>query len=337
MTARYFFTSMTRITDLPERDFGVEPLDRDDWSTGDYVVAEVTTASSGQRVELANGRMIEVAEGDLVVGALGRRHATLEATGTWEEVGDDGRMALLTSAGLLGACTSISPMVPTLTGVLYRGHVLARDHKLSMGDFVSPEPDRPFETPTVLLVGTSMSAGKTTAARVVIRLLKQHHDLTVLGAKLTGAGRYRDVLSMKDAGADRIFDFVDVGLPSTVVTEEGYRERLRTLLSKMAAVEADVAVIEAGASPLEPYNGATAIEKIQHAVDFTVLCSSDPYAVVGVTEAFGARPDLVTGICTNTIAGVELSEQLSGIRALNVRDKAAHPELLELLEEHLGL
>lgn len=337
MTARYFFTSMTRITNLADRDFGVERLGRDEWSTGDYVVGEVVTASSGQCVELDNGRMIEVAEGDLVIGALGRREATLEATGTWEDVGEDGRMSLLTSAGLLGRCTSISPMLAPLTGVLYRGHVLARDHKLSMGDFVPPEPDLHYETPTVLLIGTSMSAGKTTAARVVIRLLKQRHGVTVLGAKLTGAGRYRDVLTMKDAGADHIFDFMDVGLPSTVVSEADYREALRTLLSRMAAAEADVAVIEAGASPLEPYNGAVAIEKIQHAVDLTVLCSSDPYAVVGVIEAFGARPDLVTGICTNTIAGVRLSEELSGIRALNVRDKAAHPELLELLEEHLGL
>lgn len=337
MSARYFFTSMTRITDLTERDFGVEALPREDWSTGDYVVGEVLTTSSDQQVELDGGRMIEVAEGDLVVGALGRRQATLEATGTWEEVAEDGRMSLLTSAGLLGRCTSISPMIPALTDLVYRGHVLARDHKLSMGDFVAAEPERSFETPTVLLVGTSMSAGKTTAARVVIRLLRQRHDLTVVGAKLTGAGRYRDVLTMKDAGADHIFDFMDAGLPSTVVPEEDYRDALRTLLSRMASVEADVAVIEAGASPLEPYNGAVAIEKIQHAVDFTVLCSSDPYAVVGVMEAFGTRPDLVTGVCTNTRAGIRLSEKLSGIRALNVRDRAAHPELVELLEDHLGM
>ncbi|MFW6191839.1 MAG: hypothetical protein ACOC83_00020 [Gemmatimonadota bacterium] len=337
MPQPFFFTSMTRISDLVDRDFRVEPLEFDAWSTGDYVVTEVVTPSDAQTVELASGRMIEVAEGDLVIGALGRRHATLEATGTWERVEEDGRMELLTAAGLLGKCTSISPMIPSLTGVVYRGHLLDGDDKLGMDDFVSSRPHRSFETPTVLLVGTSMSAGKTTAARVIIRLLKQHHRLTVLGAKLTGAGRYRDVLAMKDAGADHIFDFMDAGLPSTVVSAEGYRERLRTLLSKMAAIEADVAVIESGASPLEPYNGATAIEEMQHAVEFTVLCSSDPYAIVGVMEAFGTRPDLVTGICTNTIAGVELSEELSGIRALNVRERSSHPELLELLEEHLDL
>lgn len=337
MTDRYLFTSMTRISDLAERDFGVAPLDMDVWSTGDYVVAEVVAASTGQDVELESGRMIEVAEGDLLVGALGRRHATLEATGTWEEVEQDGRMSLLTGAGLFGKCTSVSPMIPPLTDVIYRGHVTDGNQRLGMDDFAASGPDRSFETPTVLLVGTSMSAGKTTAARTIIRLLKRHHEREIIGAKLTGAGRFRDVLTMKDAGADHIFDFMDVGLPSTVVSEEGYQERLRTLLSRMADAEADVAVIEAGASPLEPYNGEAAIEEIRHAVKLTVLCSSDPYAVVGVMDAFGTRPDLVTGICTNTLAGVELSEELSGIRALNVRDRSTHPELLQLLEKHLEL
>jgi hypothetical protein len=337
MTERYLFTSITRISDLAERDFNVTALDLDVWSTGDYVVAEVVAASSGQGVELDSGRMIDVVEGDHLVGALGRRHATLEATGTWEEVQKDGRMSLLTGAGLFGRCTSVSPMIPHLTDVVYRGHVTDGDQRLGMDDFVSSGPDRRFETPTVLLVGTSMSAGKTTAARMIIRLLKRHHELDILGAKLTGAGRFRDVLTMRDAGADRIFDFMDAGLPSTVVAEARYRECLETLLSRMASAEADVAVVEAGASPLEPYNGATAIEKIRHTVRFTVLCSSDPYAVVGVMDAFGTRPDLITGICTNTVAGVELSEELSGIRALNVRDRSIHPELLQLLEKHLEL
>ena len=52
----------------------------------------------------------------------------------------------------------------------------------------------------------------------------------------------------------------------------------------------------------------------------TVLSASDPYAVTGVTSAFGNRPDLVTGLATSTPAGIELVEKLSGIKALNVLD-----------------
>ena len=336
MTDRYFHTSMTRISPLAETPFAVEALPRDEWANGDYVAVEVLSTSSGNRVELVNGRMTEVAEADLVLGALGRRHATLEATGTWEEVGPDGRMELLTGAGLLGKCTSLSMVHAPLTAVEYRGHVQVHGHRTNMQDYVEPAPDLAWETPTILVIGTSMSAGKTTAARILIRQLAQM-GLDVVGAKITGAGRYRDVLTMGDAGAAAIYDFMDMGLPSTVCPPEDYRDALQGLLARMQAEEADMAVVESGASPLEPYNGAVAVEMIRHAVECTVLASSDPYAVVGVMEAFGTRPDLVTGIASNTRAGIELTEELTGVPTLNIRDRASHPALRELLERTLGL
>lgn len=338
MDRRPFCTSMTRISPLPEEreTLRIEELPRDGWETGDYVAVEVVSSSAGQRIELTSGRMVEVAEGDLVLGALGRRHATLEATGSWEEVGPDGRISFLTGAGLLGAVTSLSSVLPPLTSAVYRGHVHRDGAPARMRDFVASVPDRDYRIPTVLLIGTSMSAGKTTAARKIIRQLKSA-DLGVVAAKLTGAGRYRDVLTMGDAGADAIFDFMDVGLPSTVCPAETYRPALDGLLSRMAGTDADVAVVEVGASPLEPYNGETAIDGIRHAVRCTVLCASDPYAVVGVMEAYGARPDLVTGVASNTRAGVELTETLTGVPTLDVRDKSARPELRGLLEDTLEL
>lgn len=333
---RYYFSSMTRITDLAERPFEVRCLPHERWSRGDYVVGEVTATAGFRYVELVSGRMIELGEGDLLVGAFGRRFATLEATGSWTDIEHDGRMHLMTGGGLLGRCVSRSALVPPLISLAYRGHVLVDEAKARMQDYVEAVPEQPFTLPVVLVVGTSMSAGKTTAGRIVVRQLKQA-GLTVLGAKLTGAGRYRDVLSMYDAGADYIFDFVDVGLPSTVVPEADYRRALGQLLSRMSAVEADVAVIEVGASPLEPYNGTTAIAMLEEHVRFTILCASDPYAVVGVITAYDRRPDLVTGIATNTEAGVQLVEKLTDLRALNIRDKGTLPELRTRLFAALGL
>lgn len=339
MTSHYFFTSVTRISDLRDDGCRVEPLPRRRWATGDYVAVEIVSTSSGQRLELDNGRLIEVSEGDLAVGALGVRHATLEATGTWKEVGEDHRIDFLTAGGLMGRCTSRSAVLAPLTAALYRGHVHRGREKAAMGDYVDDETadGAGFDVPIVLIVGTSMSAGKTTAAGIIIRLLKKTRDLRVVGAKIAGAARYRDVLTMHDAGADAIFDFVDVGLPSTICGSTRYRRALRTLLSRMGGEDPDVAVIEAGASPLEPYNGSVAIEEIRDQVACLVLCSSDPYAAVGVMEAYEARPSLITGIASNTRAGVELTEELTGIRTLNIREKNAHPELLELLSRRLGL
>lgn len=337
MSDRYFYSSLTRIADLAAEGFEVEPLPRGSWASGDYAVVEVVTRSSDRRLELENGRQIELAEADMVVGALGVRHATLEATGTWEKVGEDGLMELLTGGGLLGKLTSRSLVGGSYARTLYRGHVVRGGRKIRMDDFVSRAASgAPFGLPTVLVVGTSMSAGKTTAARTVIRRLKRM-DRGVVGAKVTGAGRYRDILTMGDAGADHILDFVDVGLPSTVCPEETFRERMRILLSRMGALDVDLAVVEAGASPLEPYNGAAAIEMLEDHVRITILCASDPYAVVGVMDAFGRSPDLVTGITSNTEAGIALAERLSGVPCLNIRDKRALPALDRLLEEGLGL
>ncbi len=157
----------------------------------------------------------------------------------------------------------------------------------------------------------------------------------VLAAKLNGAGRYHDVLTMGDAGADAIFDFVDAGLPSTVCPAEDYRRAIEPLLSRMAAVAADVAVIEIGASPLEPYNGAVTIKEIGRNVRVTVLCASDPYSVLGVMSAFEVQPDLVTGIVANTGAGRELVEKLSSVRTLSLKEPSALPELSTLLQKKL--
>lgn len=337
MKSKYFFTSLTRISDLPEVPFSVEPLSRKAWDTGDYVVGEVVSPPNRlSRIELASGRMVEVAKGDLIVGAFGVRYATLEAVGGWQGIGQDRQMEALTGAGLFGKSTSRSAMLPSLLSLAYKGHVLVEGKKATMRDYVPEVPEREFGLPVVLMVGTSMSAGKTTSAKVIVRLLVEA-GLSVIGAKLTGAGRYRDIQTMQDAGAESIFDFVDAGLPSTVVPEGEYRPALRNLLSRMAGVEADVLVAEVGASPLEPYNGATAIDEIGPNVRCTVLSASDPYAVAGVTAAFGKRPDLVTGLATSTQAGIELVEKLCGIRTLNVLDEDSLPKLRGILEQTLGL
>ena len=336
MRGRYLLTSLTRISDLASAPFTLGRVPREEWDTGDYVAVEVLEATPSQRLELPRGRLAEVIAGDLVIGALGVRHATREATGTWREVGEDGRLSFLTAAGLLGRCTSVAFDHHPLNRAVYRGHVHREGRPARMEDFVTEVEAAALECPVVLLIGTSMSAGKTTAARTVIRLLKAE-GLRVIGAKLAGAGAYRDALSMQDAGADAVFDFTDGGLPSTVVPPERYRPALQNLLSRIARKAPDAAVVELGASPLEPYNGATALEALRDRVRFTILCSSDPYAVTGLREAYDVPVDLITGPATNTLAGRELTQELTGMEAIDIRDADRRPEVREQLFAALGL
>lgn len=335
MRRQVLYTSLTRISDLPERAWEPMEVDRDHWRGGDYVLVEVR-AESSIPVELSDGRMTTVFRGDRLVGALGRRAATLEVVGTFEEVAGDGAMELLTGAGLLGRATSVSPVLERLVGVAYRGHVAVAGETVSMRDHAAPALTMELTAPLVLIVGTSMSAGKTTAAAFAIRTLKAA-GMRVVGAKLTGAGRYRDILAMRDAGADAIVDFVDAGLPSTVVPAEEYRPALAVTLSQIAAAEPDVVVVEAGASPREPYNGEALIDMLGECVRCRILAASDPYAVVGVQTAFGWDPHLVTGPATNTTAAIDLIERLSGLTALNLLRQEDRARLEVLLRRTLEL
>ncbi len=241
-------------------------------------------------------------------------------------------MEVLGGGGLIGKVTSLSPLISKVIPIRYVGHATRGGEALRMAHFIEPVPDVAFDTPVVLVIGTSMSAGKTTSAKVVVRGLKRM-GLEVAGAKLTGAGRYRDTLVMRDAGADDILDFVDVGLPSTVVPPDEYRGYAQQMLNRIQGFGVDAVVIEAGASPLEPYNGGVAVEMLRDHIKFCVLCATDPYAAVGIMDAFHRRPDLIAGPATNTEAGIALVKALTGIRGLNVLDAAQWPVLNDMLRE----
>jgi len=332
-----FPTSVTRIAEFAQRPPRELAVPRSEWKTGDYVLAEVLESGSVPfLIEGPSGRMVEVLPGDVIVGALGRRTATLQTVGDWQAVGEDLEMQTLTPGGVLGRCTSASVPPPPMATVRYRGHAALDDSPLAMADFVPAVPERELDAAVVLIVGTSMEAGKTVAVKAIVRLLK-HAGLKVAATKLTGVGRYRDILGASDAGADAIADFVDVGLPSTAVPPEQFEPAARSLLSLIAQSEPDVLVVEAGASPLEPYNGDVAIRVLGDRVRCTVLCASDPYAVVGVISAFGIRPDLVSGRATSTEAAVNLIRKLCDIEALNVLDRGSYPRLDQILRDRLGL
>jgi hypothetical protein len=331
MKKRYFFLSLTRIADFTQDEIEIIPIDKKDWKIGQYVACKVVAPPGTLRVELKCGRMAEIAEGDILVGAFGDRFATLEATGSYTEIGDDNRMQLLTSAGIFGKVTSISSFIPNLIELEYLGNVHRDNKPISMKDYTSKKEYPAFNTPVVLIVGTSMSAGKTTAAKIVIRQLRLA-GLKVIAGKITGAGRYRDTLGMYDAGAEFVVDFVDAGLPSTIVPANDYIKALHIMLGEIQDKKGDVVVIEIGASPMEPYNGSIAIKYINQFVKFRILCASDPYAVYGVMKAFGSKPDVVCGIATNTLGGRKLIEKLCDVPSLNI----IYPDQLKIFTKLLN-
>ncbi|MEF8912975.1 hypothetical protein [Natronomonas sp.] len=326
-------TSVTRIANLEERSYRVQKRHRDRWATGDYVFARVTQRPDPDvSIENQRGRRVKLMEGETLVGALGSRRATRELVGDWRAVEDDGDLSVMTGGGVLGRVTSSSPFSQTPVELEYEGHVVVDDEVVRMDDHGLTAEPTDWETPVVLVLGTSMSTGKTMSGRVLTRVLVEE-GYDVAACKLTGAGTYGDVLSIGVAGAEPIYDFVDAGLPTTVLPEETFRDAIKPILDSLQ--DADVIIAEIGASPLEPYNGMAALDLLDEQVAFTVLCASDPYAVVGLEEACDCPPDLVTGIATNTTAGIDLLDQLTDCAALNLQEVAAKEPLRELLTDAL--
>jgi hypothetical protein len=327
--------SVARGGDFAARPPEIVPRPRSSWATGDYVVGEMLDGDLDVfPVEPPEGGAEEIVPGDRLIGALGTRAATLTLVGDWRGVGDDLMLETLTQGGVFGRCTSTAAPPPPIARLRYLGHAARDGEPVTMRSCVATPPGPALRAPVILIIGTSMDAGKTVAAVAIVRALKTM-GLRVVGAKLTGVGRVRDILAMRDAGADHVLDFVDAGLPSTVVPAADYEETLAIMLAQIAAAGPDVVVAEAGASPLEPYHGELAIAGLGDRVCATVLCASDPYAVVGVIEAFGRRPDLVSGRATSTSAGVELVERLVGIQAINMFDPEIGAKLDAFLAERL--
>jgi len=330
-----FNASIARIADFERNPYDVRLLEKSLWESGDYVRTEVTgTRTELYAIESCNGEMLPVRSGDQVIGALGHREATLEGVGSYLDV-RKGEMNALTSAGLLGVFTSYSVLLPRPMSLHYRGHIVRDNRKITMGQFAMRAKDDGFSVPTILIIGTSMSAGKTVTGRRLCEVLSST-GLNVVGAKLTGAGRYRDIASFKRAGAAHVFDFVDAGLPSTVVPEDEFRAAIRPMLSHIDRLQPDYLVAETGASPLEPYNVATAMQELGDNIVCIILAASDPFAVVGVQKAFNVDPDLVTGPAANTSAAVSLVRQLSNLPAINVIDRDTLPEFTAFLGNKLG-
>ncbi|MGE3626478.1 MAG: hypothetical protein AB7G34_08915 [Hyphomicrobiales bacterium] len=328
---KLFFTSITRISDLEASPFDVVSMPRARWGEGDYVAADVIGRPGPlYRIELPCGRRTQVQAGDRIIGAFGTRAATHECVGSWRDIGDDGRCHQLTGAGVIGRVTSNSSWVSAPMQLQYAGHVRRRDRNVKLADFVGTPPAAAFAMPVIVVAGSSMSAGKTLTMRAIVTLLKRM-GLTVAAAKFTGAAGYKDALSYSDAGADHVLDYVDAGLVSTVCERAVYERALDIMLAKIAATGAGVLVAEIGASPLEPYNGDTAMERLKPHVRLLGLCAGDGYAAYGFCRATGHTPGFVTGQAANTSASAGLVRQLTGLQALDLRGDEGLSALHDLL------
>lgn len=215
---------------------------------GQLLLAEVTQIGQHDGLQLASGRRAQLYVGDLVVVGLGSRYAPDQFEGI-ARIGEDEGCELLAGGGVAGVVRHRHGRMRAATMLRVLGvpgdadgcPVDVARYALSL-----PQPT-PFELPQVpvmVVVGSSMNAGKTTACASLIHGLAR--DGRRVGAvKVTGTGSFGDVQSYADAGAAEVLDFTDAGLVSTYQVEPAVLERsARRLIAELERRGCEVVVVE---------------------------------------------------------------------------------------------
>lgn len=300
------------------------------------IVGEKTVYNT---LEDVHGRMSVLHDGDLVVGALGHRNALHGYEGILPKAVNPGdRLQMLNLGGVIGSCVSSNPDVGPPFDVEVLGQVLLfQEFGSRVGQPATLQagavPGKPGTTPVpvIFIAGTCMNSGKTHAACAIIKHLDRA-GLKVGGAKLTGVSLMRDILSMKDYGAEAVLDFTDAGVACT--GPETAARTGRILISELAAKGVDIIVAETGDGIMGDYGvqGVLADPELRDCAAACVLCANDPVGVAGgvafLREQFGIAVDVVSGPATDNRVGVRFVESL-GLPGINAR---TNPKVLgELL------
>ncbi|BCL68599.1 DUF1611 domain-containing protein [Vibrio nigripulchritudo] len=184
---------------------------------GDLVLAKVTLLGHHKRSERVDGRRASLFEGDEVILAYGNRYAPDQ----FEAVVPDSLQAchMVAAGGIAGTALSWHDKIDFPTEIRPIGLVGTAEGKvINLADFKVEPQITNHKVPNVVVVGTSMNAGKTTsAAHIIHGLSKAGYQVGAM--KVTGTGAGGDLWLMQDAGAHSAIDFTDAGYPTSFKVE----------------------------------------------------------------------------------------------------------------------
>jgi len=316
---------------------------------GDFVVAKVVRLGDLDHLENVHGRRVQMFPGDLIVGAFGNRYATDFYEGYLPTANEP--VHLLTAGGLIGTVASAhtSKSGPTELEVL-GGLTDATGAQMSVEDvMVDLPPEAAPALGTIVVVGSSMNAGKTTVASAIARGLSLA-GVQVGAGKVTGSGSGKDHWSYLDAGADVVTDFLDFGMASTFgYPHDRLCQTMVAIRNQLVLGGAQAVVLEIADGVLQDETRALAAQ-LPGFADEVVLAVGDALGAVAgikVLAELGVTVRVVSGLVTaSPLASQEAAlatglpvltpAQLAGGAALDLLPRASEDpdarrgELLEL-------
>jgi hypothetical protein len=301
---------------------------------GQLVAAEVLKIGKHTAIEERSGLSVRIFPGDRIIGAFGNRYATDQYEG-YVPRRSSRRCDLLSIGGVCGSVASRHDGVRAPTRLRILGLVGDGNGQPVNQRQFAVEPGPTAGTGKVILViGASMSSGKTTLAGALVRGLISS-GLRVAAGKLTGTAAGKDPRFYQSCGANPVLDFIDAGYPSTYMLEQDeLREMTTRLLSRLRALSPDYVVLEVADGIFQRETAMLLRSpEFRTAVDHVFFAANDSLSAesgVRHLRQYGFPLRAISGLVTRGPLMMREAEAATGVPCLTP-DRIADGAALELL------
>lgn len=314
---------------------GVVPMSRAP-RVGDMVMAEVLSIGKNKTLEARNGVTMYLFEGDRIVGAFGHRYATDQYEGYVPD-GPVERCDLLSVGGVCGEVVSRHTAMGEPTKLRVLGMVGDHDGRPinQRGFGLPPQGNGGGDAEVILVVGSSMNAGKTTTVGTLTRALSRA-GFSVAAGKVTGTAAGKDGRFFASCGARPSLDFTTVGYPSTYML--GLDELLtihRDLLAHLRAADTDYIILEV-ADGIFQRETCMLLEsaEFRDVADHVFFAAGDSLSAesgVRFVQDYGLPLRATAGAITQSVLATREAEDATGLPCLSVK-RIMDGTLMEMLD-----
>ena len=285
---------------------------------GDLVLAEVVKLGQCGFIENREGCNMQIFEGTVILGTYSTRYAPDEYEAHIPEIGGEGQVeALLNRGGTIGTVVSKNSSMGDPTMVRLRSMIADESGKIvntkDYGLLSSSTPkEENSDRKLILVVGASMDAGKSNAAKAVIYSLSATGHRVVAG-KVTGTAARRDALLMKAAGAVETIDFCNLGYPATYLLPEeevkGVFWRIYNHLYEKAGPGGYIVLEIADGILQRECEMLLSDPQIKNRIDKLVFACSGPLDAKGGIEVLADKFDMAPSAIAGRVANSPMGRQ----------------------------
>ena len=274
--------------------------------------------------EFIGGRLGIVLKGDIFAGVLGYRKALVEFAGVVpKKIKKGDYLHLICEAGIIGEISGIyeawgKPMKVKILGVILDKN----DKPMTLKNYTLPKiTPITKKVPIISFLATRMDSGKTIMAAKIVHYFKQQGKKMV-AIKPTGVSYTQDPYKLIDNGAEKVFDFTDMGLPSTCngdVTQ--VIESTMNLVNHAKSMNPDLILMEFGEGIIGEYHVLDLLKykPLRDQISCVILAANDLTGILGAKEILKKQCnldiDMVTGPVANSHLGVELIKKYFQLEA----------------------